>query len=99
MPSYRMFWSNNTRFPPVFETMPRNRFDVLRTNFHISDNDLMLPRDNLLHDKLFKIRPFIESIRTNFKRIHVEEFCAVDEIIIPFKGRSIMKQYNSNKLH
>lgn len=71
MPSYRMFWSDNTRFPPVFETMPRNRYDVLRTNFHISDNDLMLPRDNPLHDKLFKIRPFIESVRTNFTFTYV----------------------------
>ncbi|XP_022180053.1 piggyBac transposable element-derived protein 3-like [Myzus persicae] len=99
MPSYRMFWSNRTRFNPVFETMSRNRFDNLRTNFHISDNDLMLPRDNPLHDKLFKIRPFISSVQNNFKKIQADEFCAIDEIIIPFKGRSQMKQYNQNKPH
>lgn len=99
MPSYRMFWSNQTRFNPFFETMSRNRFDNLRTNFHISDNDLMLPRDNPLHDKLFKIRPFISSVQNNFKKIQAEEFCAIDEIIIPFKGRSQMKQYNQNKPH
>lgn len=59
----------------------------------------MLIRNNPLHDKLFKIRPFIESVRTNLKKINVEEFCAVDEIILLFKGRSLMKQYNSNKPH
>lgn len=33
------------------------------------------------------------------KKIKVEEFVAVYEIIIPFKGRSVMKQYNKNKPH
>lgn len=33
------------------------------------------------------------------KKIPVEEFTAVDEIIIPFKGRTLMKQYNKNKPH
>ncbi|XP_050063057.1 piggyBac transposable element-derived protein 3-like [Aphis gossypii] len=28
-----------------------------------------------------------------------EEFTAIDEIIIPFKGRSVMKQYNKSKPH
>lgn len=57
----------------------------------------MLLRDNPLHDKLFKIRPFISSVQNNFKKIQADEFCAIDEIIIPFKGRSQMKQYNQNK--
>lgn len=55
----------HTRFSPVFETMARNRFENLISYFHISDNDLMLPRDNPLYDKLFKIRPFINSIQIN----------------------------------
>ena len=33
------------------------------------------------------------------KKVHVNEFIAVDEIIIPFKGRSTIKQYNKNKPH
>lgn len=41
MPSYRMFWNNQTRFPTVADSMSRNRFDNIRTNFHISDNTNM----------------------------------------------------------
>lgn len=57
------------------------------------------PRGIPLHNKLLKIRPFINSVQINLKKIQVEEFCAIDEIIILFKGRSIMKQYNKNKPH
>lgn len=99
MPSYRMFWAERTRFSTVSNAMSRNRFDCLRANIHVNDNSKMLPREHPDHDKLFKIRPFINAIRENMKKIKVEEFTAVDEIIIPFKGRSIMKQYNKNKPH
>jgi len=33
------------------------------------------------------------------RKIHVEDFTTVEEIIIPFKGRTLMKQYNKNKPH
>lgn len=33
------------------------------------------------------------------RKIQVEEFTSVDEIIIPFKERTQMKQYNKNKPH
>lgn len=97
MSFYCMFWVDDTRFVLVFETMVRNRFENFRSNFRIFDNDLMRLRDNPLHDKLFKIRLFINSIQINLKKKYVEKFCAIDEIIIPFKGRTVLKQYNKNK--
>ncbi|KAL4112762.1 hypothetical protein QTP88_016495 [Uroleucon formosanum] len=66
VPSYRMFWNNQTCFSTVSDEIARNRFD---------------------------------NIRDNMKKVHVNEFIAVGEIIIPFKGLSIMKQYNKNKPH
>lgn len=71
MPSYRMFWSRQTTFTMVSDTMSRNRFDKLRTYFHLNNNDNILPRDNVNHDKLFKVRPFIEAVRNNFKKIKI----------------------------
>lgn len=55
MPQYRMFWSNESRFPTVADTMSRNRYDNIRTFFHVNDNSEMLPRDHKDHDKLFKV--------------------------------------------
>jgi len=99
MPHYRMFWQNKSRYPLIADNMSRNRFDNLRYYFHINDNAKMLPRTHADHDKLFKVRPFITAVRNNMRKIYFEEFSAVYEIIIPFKGRTFMKQYNKNKPH
>lgn len=99
VPSYKMYWQQSTRFAPIADTMSRNRFDKLRNFMHINDNSKMIPTDNANHDKLFKVRPFLESFRENINKIEPEEHNAVDEIIIPFKGRSKLKQYIKNKPH
>lgn len=38
MPFYRMYWSEGTRYAPVADAMPRNRFDTLRAFIHVNDN-------------------------------------------------------------
>ena len=50
-------------------------------------------------DPLFKIRPFLESLRRNMKNVEPEVCHSIDKQIIPFKGRSSLKQYNKNKPH
>lgn len=99
MPAYRMYWSHNTRYPTIADIMSRNRFTNLRSFIHFNDNTNCLPSTHVNHDKLFKVRPFIDAIQNNFKSIEPDEYLAVDEIIIPFKGRSSMKQYNKSKPH
>lgn len=99
LPSYKMFSNQYLRQPIVADNMSQNRFDKLRSNIHFVDNTLCLPSNNPLHDKLFNVRLFIDSINHNFKLINLEEHLCVDEIIIPFKGRRTMKLYNKAKLH
>lgn len=99
MPSYRMYWSDSTRFDVIANAMSRNRFEKLRNNFHLNDNQNLFPRDHINYDKLFKIRPFIDAFRKNCLLTEPEEFNSIDEFIIPFKGRSNLKQYNKNKPH
>lgn len=99
MPSYRMYWAESTRYLPIADIMSRNRFDKLRNYVHLNDNSNMKPRDDTEYDKLFKIRPVIDAVLSNFAAIELEEHISVDEIIIPFKGRSSLKQYIKNKPH
>ncbi|KAJ4438316.1 hypothetical protein ANN_14258 [Periplaneta americana] len=99
MPSYRMYWADATRFSPIADVMVRNRFDKLRTYFHVNDNSNMKARDDPNYDKLFKVRPFIDRTRTSFLETEPEGYNSVDELIIPFKGRSSLKQYVKNKPH
>lgn len=99
MPAYKMFWNQRTKYSIVADNMSRNRFEKLRSNIHFADNTFCLSSNDPKHDKLFKVRPFLDAIKSNFKLIEVEEFLSIDEIIIPFKGRSTMKQYNKAKPH
>jgi len=59
----------------------------------------MKARDDPEYDKLFKVRQFVDSIKSSFQEIEVEGYNSVDELIIPFKGRSSLKQYVRNKSH
>lgn len=46
------------------------------------------------HDKLHKVRPLIEKINANAKKAYsYSEALSIDESMIPFKGRSTLKQY------
>ena len=49
--------------------------------------------------KLWKLRPWFESLRTNFLQIPLKEFQSIDEIIVPFIGRSCLKVYMPKKPH
>ncbi|KAJ4445301.1 hypothetical protein ANN_07106 [Periplaneta americana] len=56
----------------------------------------MKARNDPNYDKLFKVRPFIDSVKAETEP---EKYNSVDELIIPFKGRSSLKQYVKNKPH
>ena len=51
-------------------------------------------------DKLYKIRPFVDALNNNFMLLYdvIEHITTVGEVMILFKGRSLMKQYNPRKL-
>lgn len=99
MPVYRMYCGQYTKYSMISNIMSHNRFTALCIHVHFIDNTNCFPSTDIRHDKLFKIRPFIDAIQHNFKLMELEEHLAMDEIIIPFKGRSCMKQYNKSKPH
>jgi hypothetical protein len=96
MPSYRMYRADTTRLEPVADVMSRNWFDTMRNYFHINDNSTMKALDDPEYDKLFKVRPFVNSIKSSFREIEVENYNSLDEFITPFKGQSSLKQYVRN---
>lgn len=99
MSSRRMYWSNECRYPPVADVMSRNRFEQLMKYFHIVDNANQIPNTSPEHDKLFKVRPLLNSLAESMRSLAPEEYHSIDEQIIPFKGRSCLKQYIKSKPH
>lgn len=98
-PHFHMFWQNGTRFAAVADLMTRNRFETIHSSLHMNDNLQAKPRNTDGHDRLFKVRPLVDQLRRNMKIVAPEEKQSIDEQIIPFKGRSHMKQYLKSKPH
>ena len=99
IPQYRMYWSKELNIPSISETMTVNRFDKIKRFFHCNDNSKMVPKDHPEFDKLFKVRPVIESVQGKCGQVPQEEKHSIDEQIIPTKCRSPLRQYIPKKPH
>lgn len=61
---------------------------------HLNDKRKKLPRGHADHDKLFKVRPLLDSVVNAIKSEYAPtKNAAIDEPMIPFKGRLSVKQY------
>ena len=96
MPALDDYWSVDPflHYPAISSRIPRQRFRDIARYLHFVDNSSLVPRGQLGYDKLGKIRPFIEHCsRVFLESYHPHCECAVDEAMIPFQGRSTLKQY------
>lgn len=66
--SWKHYWGTSPDLgcQLVDNTMIHNQFDSILSNIHVNDN-VLKPTD--CYDKLFKIRPMIDSLNTIF--IHI----------------------------
>ena len=99
LPQYRMYWTNTTKYSKIADEMSRNQFENIKRYLHINNNTEAKRRSEPGYDPLFKVRPFIEKLRGNFKSISSEETNSVHEVLIPTKCRNFLKQYIKNKPH
>ena len=90
MPSVRAFWETETYYAPVADVMSRNRFEKLLTMLHFQDNNVP---EQVKRDKAWKIRPWLTALKERCLLTPPEECHAIDEMMVPFKGRSHMKVY------
>lgn len=92
LPRSRMYWSSACRLPHVADVMPRDRWEEIKHYIHFNDN--MAPNNN---DRLFKIRPLIDALLPKFQALPQDQMLCVDEQMVPFKGKSSLKQYIPKK--
>lgn len=96
LPQSKMYWSNDIDLKMFTDNMNLKRFYSLRNNLHIVDN-LTKPAD--CHDRLFKVRPLLDSILSRCLSLPREKTLSVDEQMIPFRGKFNIKQYIRGSLH
>ena len=74
--------------------MTSKRFKKLVETIHVNDNQKFFPRSDPQHDKLHKVRPLVDNLnKTISQAFNPSSSVFVDESMIPFKGRSALKQY------
>lgn len=94
------YWSTHPihHMPMYSAAMSRSRYEMIMRFFHFNDNTQCPPRNHPNSDKLYKIRPLINSFSQRFAELYVpEKNISVDESLVPFSGRLGIKQYIPSK--
>ena len=86
------------RCSDMADVMSRNKFETLLRHLHFVNN-LGVTDETKKSTKLWKLKPWLSSLRENFLKVSPEGFQSVDEIMVPFKGKSSLRQYMPAKPH
>ena len=95
-PTYECYWSKSKLYGigMIQQTMSRCKFELIMRFLHFNDN---ATSDG--SDRLHKIRPLIDLISKNFELYTPGEKVVIDESLVLFRGRTILRQYIPNKSH
>lgn len=97
-PRIHMYWSSKFKFDLVSDVMPRDKFYLLRVNFHVVDV-LGIPNEIQKQNRLWKFQPMIDMIRNRCRAMERKSRSSysIDEQMIPFLGRCPVRQFVRNK--
>ena len=74
--------------------MSRDRFLEIHRYLHFTNNEALHAPGSPGYDKLGKIKPIITALSEHFRAVYKPgKNISIDEAMIRFKGRSIIKQY------
>lgn len=98
-PKTRLYWSTAARVDCIANTMSVNHWEtILQWRFlHFNINEDQIPASQPGHDGLFKVHPLLTALKRSFNIVPMHEILYIDEQIVPFKGKSSLKQYNPKK--
>ena len=94
------YWSIDELYKlPFFgSVMVKDRFCLILSFLHLSNNQEQPARDNPAYDPVFKIRPFVDSLVNNFKStFHPGKNVAIDEAMVAWRGPLSFRVYNPDK--
>ena len=84
----------------ISSIMSRIRFDQIYRFLHLANSNLQFSRDQPHHDKLFKVRTYLDLVLPTFESEYtIHKSVTIDEAMIPFKGMLGFKQYIKNERH
>ena len=96
LPSIDDYWKNDAvyHYSPIAGRISCNRFRELHRYLHFVDNSTVVPPGSPEYDRLGKVRPIVETLAERVAAVYEPgKEVSIDEAMIPFKGRSSLKQY------
>ena len=96
LPSIYDYWKKDEVFlySPIALRITRNQFCDIQRYLHFVENSLLPPSGSPRYSRLQKVQPIIDLLEDRFKSIYsLHRDVSINEAMIPFKGRSSMKQY------
>lgn len=99
LPNVRDYWSEKTNHSVnvIKNQMTVRRFEKIREFIHFNDKNSQPSSDDPHRDRLYLIRPIIDTLNKTFGSVPKQDRLCVDEQICSTKIRSYMKQYMPNK--
>ena len=94
------YWSKNkvTSTPFYGSVMPRDRFLLLISFLHYSDNTNYIPRGHDGYKPLYKLgTPYQEIVRSFATNYYPGKNIAIDEGLVPWKGHIHFNTFNAKK--
>ena len=96
LPWIRLYWARETRVAAVADVFTRSRFHQVRSRIKIVVDE-EVPQDSRQQDRLWKVRPLLETIRQGCLKMERPVEVSIDEQMIPFTGKTGLKQFVPGK--
>ena len=95
-PEIRDYWNCDPQmfYSPIADRIYRDRFEEIIRYLHFVDNSNLPMRGHPSFSRLQKVQPVLTLIKKSMSQaynLHCQ--LSIDEAMVPFKGRSSMKQY------
>ena len=96
LPRIRMFWSREMRVPVISDNISRDRYFGLRSRLKLVEDD-KISREERSLDRFWKVRPMLDRVLKGCRQNKRTEAASIDEQMIPFHGKVIMRQFVRGK--
>ena len=101
LPETNMYWQKThwlVETPGFSATMSRDRYKIILRYLHVCDERQFIPKGQPGHDKLYKVRPFLDMLLPKYcQQYDLQEQISVDEAMVPWRGRLGFHQFIANK--
>lgn len=94
LPSMRCHWCPTTIATKLIrDAVSVNTFEKIKQCLHFNNNENMKQNNEVKYDRLFKIRPLVNSLLNSYATVPKEECLSLDEQLFATKTHSYIRKY------